>query len=489
MKIRYTLFVIAFVAGSNSTYAQFARDAVRFSTFQTGSTSRLKGIGNASTAVGGDLSSISANPAGLGYFTQSEISVTGEFDNQTTNATYLGKQVTATKGSPNGSQFGAVFYTRLNTPRGQSKTEGFVSLNYGVAYARTNNFYERVNTNGLNNANSINNYYANLANSEGVDNGTLQDWAYQHQLISRYGTATNNSFAPNSYPGVNQTGDINRTGGQSALDFSAGTNYNNKLYLGLNISVANLRYKSTKTFNETGTATIPQTGGPVDRGYNSQYSQIQDTKGEGFSAKLGVIYKVVEYVRLGATITSPTFLTIDDSFSETLGTSLNGGASYEDGIEYPTTYSMRTPFKASGGISVFVGQYGFITGDVEYVDYASTNISSSDIYTNNFDLGVIKNNYRSVVNQRAGVEAKIVKIVSLRAGYGLQPSPLKTGGFDTKTLTGGLGLRLGNYYADAAYVRVTGLRNELYYDIGPTSPAADINQKNNNFFLTVGFRY
>ncbi|MES2809407.1 MAG: hypothetical protein V4619_12315 [Bacteroidota bacterium] len=489
MKIKYTLLLIAFVAVSNSTFAQFARDAIRFSGFQNGSTSRLKGVGNAGTAVGGDLSSISNNPAGLGYFTQSEVALTGEFDNHTSNTTYLGKQQTATKGTPNLSQFGAVFYTRLNTPRGENKTEGFVSLNYGIAFSRTNNFDERVNSNGFNTPNSINNYYANLANSEGVDNGTLQDWAFQQQLISRYGTPTNNSFAPNSYPGVDQTGYIDRSGGQNAADLSVGTNYNNKLYLGLNVSIANLRYKSTKTFTETGTATLPASGGAIDRSFNSQYAQIQDTKGEGFSAKLGVIYKVIEYVRLGATITSPTFLTLDDSFSETLNTSYNGGAGYEDGVEYPTTYNIRTPYKASGGMSVFVGQFGFITADAEYVDYASTHISSNEYYTNTFDLGVIKNNYRSVVNLRGGAEAKIAKIVSLRAGYSLQPSPLKSGGFDTKTLTGGLGVRVGSLYADAAYMRVTGSRNELYYDIGATSPAANINQKKNNFFLTVGFRY
>jgi hypothetical protein len=490
MKFKYTLFLIAFVAVSQTTYAQFARDAIRFSGFQNGSTSRLKALGNAGTAIGGDLSSISNNPAGLGYFTQSEASITGEFDGHTSNTTYLGKLQSATKNTPNLGQVAAVFYTRLNTPRGQNKTEGFVSLNYGAAYSRTNNFDERVSLNGLNSANTINNYYANLANAEGVDNGTLQDWAFQQQLISRYAVAPSGStFAPNSYPGVNQTGYIDRSGGQNAADLSVGTNYNNKLYLGLNVNLASLRYKSTKTFTETGTASLPATGGPVDRDYGSQYTQYQDTRGEGFSAKLGIIYKVIEYVRLGATITSPTFLTIDDSFSETLNTSYVGGASFNDGIEYPTTYSMRTPYKASGGMSVFVGQFGFITGDVEYVDYSSTYISGNDFYANSFDLNIIKSNYRSVLNLRGGAEAKVAKILSLRAGYSLQPSPLKSGGFDTKTLTGGLGIRLGNLYADAAYMRVTGTRNELFYDIGTTSPVANISQRNNNLFLTVGFRY
>jgi hypothetical protein len=488
MKIRYILFLIVFVAVSNRTFAQYARDAIRFSTFQNGSTSRIKAIGNSSTAVGGDASSINGNPAGLGYYTQSEFNLTPEFDGHTSDAIYLGKAGSATKNTPNVSQASAVFYTRLNTPRGQNKTEGFVSLNYGVAYNRTNNFDERVNYSASNNANSINDYYANLARAEGVNNGSLQDWAYQQKLISAYGTATN--FLSNSYPGVNQTQVINRTGGQGALDFSAGTNYNNKLYLGLNIGITNMRYKSTKTFNETGKATIPETNGPADRNFNSTYSQFQETKGEGFNAKLGVIYKVIEYVRLGATITSPTFLTIDDTFSETLNNSLSSGANYNDGpVEYPLTYNMRTPYKASGGMSVFIGQYGFITGDVEYVDYSSTRLSSNDDYSNSYDNNIIKNTYRSVVNIHAGAELKIAQMFALRGGYSLQPSPLKTGGFDTKTLTGGLGCRVGNYSVDLAYMRIKGSQTVLPYDIGATTPSALVNQTNNNFFLTLGFRY
>jgi hypothetical protein len=488
MKFRHILFLIAFVAISKSSFAQYAKDAVRFSTFQNGSTSRIKGIGNASTAIGGDLSSISGNPAGLGYFTQSEVSLTPEFDGHTSNALFLDKSNTGTKNTPNLSQVGAVFYTRLNTPRGQNKTEGFVSLNYGVGYNRTNNFDERVNYNGFNTNNSINNYYANLARAEGLGEGTLQDWAYGQKLISAFGTATN--FQPNSYPGVTQTGIIKRTGGQNALDFSAGTNYNNKLYIGLNIGITNLRYKSTKTFNETGLATIPESGGPADRNFNSTYSQYQETKGEGFNAKLGVIYKVIEAVRLGATISTPTFMTIDDTFSEELTNSLSSGANYADGpIEYPLTYNMRTPYKASGGMSIFVGQYGFVTADVEYIDYSLTRLSSNDYYLNSYDNDIIKSSYRSVMNIHAGAEIKIAKVVALRGGYSLQPSPLKTGGYDTKTVTGGLGYRLGNYSVDAAYMRIKGSQTVLPYDIGATTPSATVNQTNNNFFLTLGFRY
>lgn len=490
MKPKHILCIIALLAVSKSSFAQYAKDAIRFSTGQTGSTSRIKAIGNANTAIGGDLTNISGNPAGLGYFTKSEASLTPEFDNHTSNAVYLGQSSSATKENPNVSNGGIVFYNRLNTPSGNNKTEGWVSLNVGLGYSRTSNFDERVNYGGKNSNNSINDYYANLANAEGAGTGTLQGWAYDQKLISAFASGSGFKYASNSYPGVQQAGYINRTGGLSGLDISAGANYSNKLYLGFGLGITSLRYNSTKTLNETGTASITEGSGPADRGFNSTYSQYQTTKGEGFNFKFGAIYKVVEAVRLGAVVTTPTFLTIDDSFSEGLTNKLSNGNNYANGpILYPLTYTMRTPFKAAGGVSVFMGQYGFITGDIEYVDYSSTRLNSNNDYSNSFDNDIITTTYKSAVNLRAGAEVKLGP-VALRGGYGIQPSPLKTGGSDTKTVSGGLGYRLGSYYVDAAYLHITGSRTELPYNINlPTNPVTNINQTNNNFFLTVGFRY
>jgi hypothetical protein len=476
---------------SQTSFAQYANDAVRFSTFQTGSTSRIKAIGNASTAVGGDISSISSNPAGLGFFTRSEASFTPEFDSYKSNSAYLGRSGSATKNTPNLSNAGYVYYSRLNTPPGQDKTKGWVNLNFGVSYNRTNNFDERVNYGGdKNNANSINDYYANLANAEGVDASTLQGWALGQKLIDAYGTSSDFTYKANSYPGVIQNGYIDRTGGQNALDLALGTNYNNKLYLGFGIGVTNLRYKSTKTFNEVGALTAIVNNVPTNYGFNSTYSQFQDTKADGFNARLGIIYKIIESVRVGATITTPTFLTIDDSFSEGLTNNLSGGQKYFNGpVEYPLTYNMRTPFKASTGLSVFLGNIGFITGDVEYIDYSTTRTSSNDDYTNNYDNNIIKDTYRSAVNLHAGAEIKIANYIALRGGYAIQGTPLKTGGTDTRTVTGGLGYRFGSYYVDAAVMHITGSQNVLPYNIGATTPIANVNATNNNFFITFGYRY
>lgn len=490
MRLKYIPIVIVLAAISQRSFAQYANDAVKFSTFQTGSTSRIKAIGNANTAIGGDITSISGNPAGLGFFTKSELNITPEIDSYKGNSAYLGQSGNATKNTPNMSNAGYVYYSRLNTPPGQSKTLGWVNLNFGVSYNRTNNFDERVNYGGKNNANSINDYYGNLANSEGVDPSTLQGWALGQHLIDAYGTNSSFTYKANSYPGVIQNGYIDRTGGQNALDLALGSNYNNKLYVGFGIGITNLRYKSTKTFNEVGSLTAIINNAQANYGYNSTYSQFQNTKSDGFNARLGIIYKIVEYVRVGAAITTPTFLTVNDTFSEGLTNNLSGGQKYSNGpVEYPLTYTMRTPFKASSGLSIFLGNIGFITGDVEYIDYSSTHINSNDDYTNTYDNGIIKSTYKSAVNLRGGAEIKVTNFIALRGGYAIQGTPLKTGGTDTKILTGGLGYRFGSYYVDAAFMNIKGTQNVLPYSIGPTTPVAGVNATNNNFFITVGYRY
>jgi hypothetical protein len=48
---------------------------------------------------------------------------------------------------------------------------------------------------------------------------------------------------------------------------------------------------------------------------------------------------------------------------------------------------------------------------------------------------------------------------------------------------------MGSYYVDATYVHLINSQSILPYDIGTTSPTANINGTNNNFFLTIGYRY
>lgn len=495
MKPKYLLTVAAIVGATQLGFAQYSQDALRFSTFQTGSTSRIKGVGGAGTAIGGDLTSVSGNPAGIGFFTRSEFSLTPEFDGSNVKSSYLGSAGQTSKSNINLNNIAAVFYSPINTPRGANKSEGWLSFNFGLAYDRTNNFYENVQYGGTNSKNSITDYYANDANnntlSDGsIAGGTLGAWAYSQRLIDYYNSAS--AYGSNAYLGTNQLSNAVRTGGQSELSLSMGANYSNKLYLGLGVGITNLRYTTTNTFTETGTALVTtddNLGTTDDRTYSNTYQQIQDTKGTGFNLRFGFIYKPVEAVRFGAVITTPTWYTVNDNYDEVMSTSVTGFGKVMNRPDepYQFTYNLTTPLRIAGGLAVFIKQYGFISGDVEYLDYSSAHISGDyDASSDNNDIRLL---YKSAVNAHIGAEARVTPNFFLRGGYGMQGNPLENNGGQINTTSGGLGYRNSEFYIDATYSHINGKQTVYPYELASDTPSALLNKTNNNVYLTVGFRF
>ncbi|QKJ29298.1 hypothetical protein HQ865_05855 [Mucilaginibacter mali] len=498
MKPKYLLTAALIVGAARMGFAQYSQDAIRYSTFQTGSTSRIKAIGNAGTAIGGDLSSIGGNPAGIGFFTRSEFSFTPEFDGSKVKATYQGQESNTSKSSINFNNVAAVFYSRLNTPKGADKTKGWLSLNFGISYNRTNNYYEDINYGGTNKTNSVTDYFAKDANSNGLASGSLGDWAYQQNLIDSYAAGTgstykSNATASNINPnGFAQQSSAIRTGGQSELSLSMGANYSNQFYAGFGIGITNLRYNTNTTFTESGIASVITAVGPpivtANQPYTTTYSQDQQTKGTGFNLKAGFIFKPTDMLRLGAVITTPTWYNIDDNYNENLRTKLNNNNAPQGGpANYPFSYKLSTPFRAAGGMAIFFKQYGFITGDVEYVDYSSASLSGD--YSSSGDNNDIKTLYQSAVNAHFGAEARLSSSVFLRGGYGIQGTPLKNNGSNINTTSGGIGYRNSDYYIDFTYSHITGNQNVFPYEIGTGSPSALLNKTNDNVYVTVGFRF
>jgi hypothetical protein len=299
---------------------------------------------------------------------------------------------------------------------------------------------------------------------------------------------------------TNQANSLVTTGGQSELSLAGGANYSNKLYIGFGIGITSLRYNMSRTFNEDGTANILVNNVATSSAYNSQFYQNQATIGTGFNAKVGFIYKPVEAVRIGATFTSPTWTTITDSYVEGLQTLYTQDPpAYSNGSnpgDYDFTYSLRTPMKASAGVAVFVGKFGFISGDVEYVDYKGMRITGNydanvyDKSSDNLDLSTL---YKSTVNARIGAEAKLDDFF-LRGGFNYQGNPQVGIGGPIKTSSAGIGYRFGKYYIDATYQYVAHNTTVYPYEFNPAyiadaSPAANLKNTYNNVFLTLGLRF
>jgi hypothetical protein len=505
MKKFISTLILATVAGTGTLYAQYAGDALRFSQGNYGSSSRFKGLGGAQIGLGGDISSLGGNPAGLGMFTRSEFSITPEFNNSTAKATYLGQNTDDSKSQLNLNQAGAVFYSPIRKRSGADLNKGALSVVWGIGYNKNNDFSANYSYEGQNNNNSIADYFSEIANGkveQDFTSGSLEAMAYDNLLIdaisgnlTQYQPATSQTNYQQNYE--------NRTGSTSELNIAAGLNISNQLYLGASVGLVNVRYDRNFEYLESGrnVSTDPNNG-QVGNDYLLSYRQNQISDGSGINGRLGLIFKPTNTIRVGATFQTPTWLHIQDNYTEVLNTDYTGtnGRSFTNTpTNYPMEYNLRTPYKGSLGASMVIGNNALISADVDYVDYASMKFSSgdymgaNDVNNNNAD---IQNLYTNAINYRVGAEYKI-GVLSLRAGLGVNGSPLKDDDdnvFNTKFYSGGLGYRVNNYYFDLAYQRVETVNSFSPYTLDVTNPVgpeptANVDFARNNVFLTFGLRF
>lgn len=451
MKKYISLLVVAIFATAGYSYAQvilptYSGDALRFSQTNYGSTARFKGMGNAQIGVGGDISSLGGNPAGLGLFTKSEFTFTPEFNGTTIDAAYLNTRTETGKGQLNLNQIGAVFYMPTYKFSGQDTKKGLLSAVVGIGYTRNNDYGLEANFSGTNNVSSVYNMF------DGDNAFTL---------------------------GNKQMGNVMRSGSVSEFNIAGALNISNQIYIGANIGLVNLRLTNDGSLYEDGTV----------QSYSVGYFQNQETKGSGINGRLGVIFRPVPEFRIGATLQTPTWFDIDDSFS--VSTDNNA----IDNETYDFSYNLRTPLKGSLGASYVIGNRGLLSADIDFVDYSGIRFStknSSDVSVINENNNEVKANFQAAMNYRIGGELKLDNFWSLRAGYGVNGSAYKDDDhyFDTKFYTGGLGYRNNNYYVDLAYQRV-----ETHSTFSPyllqdfKEPVADAKNNKNNVFVTVGLKF
>lgn len=502
MKKIITLVLVAIVTITSTSYAQYVSDALRFSQTNYGSTARFKALGNAQIGVGGDMSSLGANPAGLGLFTRSEFSLTPEFNQTGINATYLNQKLNTSRSQLNVNQLGAVFFSPTYKRKGQDTKSGLVSMVFGIGYNRNNDYGSEYNLSGINRSSSIADYFAEIAGSSTPNSlveGTPERIAYDNYLISYDDAAKNyypETFADNTTSNTQSKNEL-RTGAVSEFNFATAANIGNQIYIGASIGLLNIRYNSDAQYVETGKAreylNDNLTGNNIN--YKLLFNQNQITKGSGVNGRLGIIFRATDALRLGATLQTPSWFVIDDSYSESLDN--RGTVRGTTGSKtYDFTYNLRTPLKASLGGSYIIAGTALLSADVDFIDYASTKFSSNN---NNGEYTIfnennrtVRQNFTSAVNYRVGLEYKI-DAISLRGGYALNGSPYKTdesGLFDAKVYSGGLGYRTSKYTIDLAYQRLENTTTVSPYTLNNgTEPLASTVNSKNNVFLTFGVRF
>jgi hypothetical protein len=428
-----------------------------------------------------------------------------------TSTSGLGSSLAETRNSLQVASLGAVFVNRRpdddNTSDwrtgtfavGLNRVNDFnANFRYSGTVTDNQSFFQRLREPRLING-SLSQTFDDIINQDNTGNYLdLEGLAYGAYLTNIQdngpGTPERLVTVPRNGP-ITQQEYIENNGSQTQFDIGYGASYRDKLYIGGAIGIVTTRFSQIREFSEQGLAP----GSNVGLVLRDQL----DTRGTGFNARIGAIYRPNDQVRVGASVQTPTFLGLNDTYTTRLATEFNPPIDFfnDNGqiIQSVTngstassgefSYRITTPLRASGGVAVLIGKRGFVSGDVEYVNYSGARLNDDNDsgQTNSFGSqnDAISALYRPTVNIRLGGEARY-NAFRFRLGYARYGSPYDGGGLNATQnyFTGGVGIRQSNFFLDLAGVYNTGNQYYRAYTLNAgNEPVITLN--NNRFTTTV----
>jgi hypothetical protein len=451
---------------------------------QTG-TARYQALGGNHTAVGGDASNIFGNPAGLGFYNRSELSISPMFYNNSTSTDYISSTSTQQKSNLNIGHIGVIF---AGTP--QNSRNDWRRATFAVSYSKLSNLNNQFQYTGQNNASSFIDWATESAAGVSFDD-LDREYNPNTGIAQSIESAVLNLYlmddtTPNGPPyrraiplkgaAAIQNGLYKTDGSTSQWSFAYAGNYADKLYIGASVGIWRSDYQYQHTLNEQYTNAAPFKG--------MIYDENLTLVGRGINASLGFIYKPMDNLQVGINVTSPTVASASTIFNEKVSVDLTGDIPVYDAAgkavknaqgqqqyvklnkttipvsEFDFEYNLTSPVRLSGGATYFFGKMGFITGTAEYVGYNNMRVSTNYYDDTNNNQSFKDNNkkrikgaFNNVVNLRVGGEARM-GYFRVRAGGAYLADPYKTiiDNLDRSRFqySGGVGLRNDRYFVDVA---------------------------------------
>ena len=484
-------------------WAQSGIDALRYSQQYYGGSARFVATGSSFGALGGDLSTLSTNPAGIAIYRKGEMSITPSMIETNTDAHFSGNTIN------NNKKYGFILGNLgIASAFVDDDLDGWKGFSMGATYNRLNNYTNYTQIEGENDKGSMLDYF--MLNADGYYPDDLDSYrefpAYDVYLLdtvpnSPEGYYTNplwwNADGDPKY-GQTQRKIIEKNGGSGEYALSVGANYNDFLYLGATMGIQSFYYNEKSSFSEFGFKD--------STGLESfTYSENLRANGTGVNLKLGVIIRPVDFIRIGGAIHTPTAYSVTEQYSTAMDSYWNAAQSegeYAYVHPFPSaqttsdvyrgTYKITTPLRMIADAGVVIGNYGLLSAEYEYIDYSSMRMSSP--YYNYFDENEdIRKQFVATHNFRGGAEFRLGQI-SLRGGYALYGNPYNLKELDRTDavrtqISGGIGIITGNIYLDFAYVHSMQNNSYFLYNGYVEEPNPELTYKSGQGMVTVGVKF
>jgi long-subunit fatty acid transport protein len=475
--------VLAFILMVGVTFAQNEVDALRYSRLDYGGTARSMAMGNAFGALGGDISTLSTNPAGLGLFKKSEFVFTPSVSFGKTESVFYDDYNDEYYFNGNIHNLGLVLV-------GDMKIGGVKNFQFGFAKNRIADFNNGFSIHGENYESSLADYYQHQAMGLRVDQldpfGARQ--FFDAYVIDYDGSET--IYFNDLDSGVLQTMNVKTTGHIDEYAFSGGVNVQDRVYVGATVGIPVIEFEQRSTFTER------DHEDKSDFFNKLQREEYLSTTGTGINLKIGAILRPTDWLRMGAAYHTPTRYEMEDYWDvKTIGfydqaiEDGNNATVFESdkAVGINDDYYLITPQRANASIAFIFGKKGVLSAEYEWVDYSAARLGSGVDYSEENDR--IRENYTDGHNLKVGAEARM-GFMSFRAGTGYSSDPFKTSVNDQSYFiySGGIGMNFDGLFLDFAYTRR--VYSDKYYVYDPAwVQAAENTYKQGQLIMTAGFKF
>lgn len=385
---------------------------------------RYMGMGGSFGALGGNASAIADNPAALGIFRSNEFNLTLNIKPSITSSNWDNYNTKR-------SEFD-VFLNNLtwviNFP--SYNESGYLGSNISFSYNRLKKLDRVGELRNFNSPYSLTSLIADMTNGltesdlkyvqgdydpyKNPDIGYLSVLGYDGWLIdpitpggNQWQSAFNSEIT--SYYQFAQNGYIDE------YNFNYSGNINDKFYFGLGFSLQNYLLNTESHYSEY-----------FAEGHNFNFHNNVRTDGSGFNFDLGIITRLSDAVRLGASFSSPTWY----RFNKIQQTKLHSSklVSYTEPPVFEWNYKYRSPMRVQLSAGFIIQQKAAI--NIDYIFMANKTQKVSSYYDNlvykefaieSQNMDKYELNTHTV---RIGAETKVSQGTKVRLGFGYITAPM-----------------------------------------------------------------
>ena len=382
--MKKTLLLLSGIVVYTCSFAQEPADALRYSWYVPGGSARTQAVGGAMGSLGGDITASFVNPAGLAFYKTGDFIFSPIYQFQKTKATYLDR---TEREKTNRLTWGTTgFVIGSGDGRGSVRNMAF-----SIAMNRTADFNGDILYRGQNNQSSFSQKFVEELNNSGIRDTRVEtefplgsslvyNTHWINPVVNSSGQIESFTTAAPVSTGLNQQYKVKNRGGITEFALGMAVNLKEKLMIGGSLGVPVLSYRRETEFVEGDATTNPNNS--FDYGI---FSDNLKTSGVGVNLKAGLIYKPAEFWRVGLSIHSPTLYSLTDKYeaSVVLNDDVADDQAWTDDTRRYTNdqpsefkYLLVTPYRVIGSVSYVLReiedvtkQKGFLTADVEYVNY------------------------------------------------------------------------------------------------------------------------